>query len=230
MMDGRVGAIRARARARRALETAILSLLVEVRLGLLRAVPRAAHSAPASGDRKGYQIDPANGREALRESLADIDEGADMLMVKPAGPYLDVIARLRDATLAPIAAYQVSGEHAMLERRRRPARSTSARRRARAPDRDPPRRRRPSSSATSRREVAEVARRRMRRARRRAQAARGLYDEACRHIPGGVNSPVRAMRVGRAQLSALHRARAGRLGRGRRRQPLRRPASARGGR
>ncbi|MGZ4480696.1 MAG: porphobilinogen synthase, partial [Gaiellales bacterium] len=75
----------------------------------------AAQSAPKSGDRKGYQMDPANVREALREVQLDLDEGADMVMVKPALPYLDVLRAVRAATLAPLAAYQVSGEYAMLK-------------------------------------------------------------------------------------------------------------------
>ena len=74
----------------------------------------ALDSAPKSGDKKTYQMDPANAREALRELALDEHEGADMVMVKPAGPYLDVIARMRDATTLPIAAYQVSGEYLAL--------------------------------------------------------------------------------------------------------------------
>jgi porphobilinogen synthase len=114
MMDGRVGAIRGALDAEGLSRTAILSYSSKFASAFYGPFREAAQSAPASGDRRGYQLDPANGREALRESLADIDEGADMLMVKPAGPYLDVLARLRDATSMPIAAYQVSGEHAML--------------------------------------------------------------------------------------------------------------------
>ena len=75
----------------------------------------AAGSAPSDGDRRGYQMDPANGREAIREVLLDLDEGADMVMVKPAMPYLDVLSEVRRATRAPIAAYQVSGEYAMIK-------------------------------------------------------------------------------------------------------------------
>jgi porphobilinogen synthase len=75
----------------------------------------AVDSAPASGDRRGYQMDPANGSEAVRESLEDVQEGADILMVKPALPYLDVIRRVKDATAMPLAAYNVSGEYAMLK-------------------------------------------------------------------------------------------------------------------
>ena len=75
----------------------------------------AADSTPAFGDRRGYQMDPANGDEALREVIADVDEGADLVMVKPALPYLDVIRRVREATDVPLAAYNVSGEYAMLK-------------------------------------------------------------------------------------------------------------------
>ena len=74
----------------------------------------AAESTPAFGDRRGYQMDPPNAREALREIQADIDEGADIVMVKPALPYLDVLARARSASMSPLAAYNVSGEYAMV--------------------------------------------------------------------------------------------------------------------
>ena len=75
----------------------------------------AADSAPAFGDRRSYQMDPANVREALREVLLDVEEGADMVMVKPAGPYLDVIRRVREAVNIPVVAYQVSGEYSLLK-------------------------------------------------------------------------------------------------------------------
>lgn len=75
----------------------------------------AADSAPRFGDRRGYQMDPANAREALREVALDVEEGADIVMVKPALPYLDVIRRVRDATNLPVAAYNVSGEYSMLK-------------------------------------------------------------------------------------------------------------------
>jgi porphobilinogen synthase len=114
MMDGRVGAIRAGLDAEGHSGTAILSYSSKFASAFYGPFREAAGSSPKSGDRKGYQLDPANGDEALRESLADVEEGADMLMVKPAGPYLDVLARLADRTLLPIAAYQVGGEYAML--------------------------------------------------------------------------------------------------------------------
>ncbi|MEZ5430826.1 MAG: hypothetical protein R3F31_06515 [Verrucomicrobiales bacterium] len=75
----------------------------------------ALDSAPKAGDKKTYQMDPANAREALREAALDVDEGADMLMVKPAGPYLDIIRRLSETFDLPIAAYQVSGEYLMIK-------------------------------------------------------------------------------------------------------------------
>ena len=75
----------------------------------------AADSTPAFGDRRAYQMDPANADEAVREALLDIEEGADVVMVKPAIPYLDVIRRVKDATRVPVAAYNVSGEYAMLK-------------------------------------------------------------------------------------------------------------------
>jgi porphobilinogen synthase len=115
MMDGRVGAIRNALDDASLVETGLISYSAKYASAFYGPFRGAVDSAPKRGDRKGHQIDPANGREGVRESLADIDEGADMLMVKPAGPYLDVIARLHDATLAPIAAFQVSGEHGMLE-------------------------------------------------------------------------------------------------------------------
>ena len=75
----------------------------------------AADSAPAFGDRRSYQMDPANGTEAVRESLLDVEEGADLLMVKPALPYLDVIRRVKDATQLPLVAYNTGGEYSMLK-------------------------------------------------------------------------------------------------------------------
>jgi porphobilinogen synthase len=114
MMDGRVAAIRAALDADGLTSTAILAYSAKFASSFYGPFREAAHSTPSEGDRRGYQMDPANANEALREVLLDIDEGADMVMVKPAMPYLDVIRRVREATLAPIAAYQVSGEYAML--------------------------------------------------------------------------------------------------------------------
>jgi porphobilinogen synthase len=115
MMDGRVGAIRAALDdAGFAESVAILSYSSKFASAFYGPFRDAAHSTPRRGDRTTYQMDPANAREALRESLLDEAEGADMLMVKPAGPYLDVLARVVEQTDLPVAAYQVSGEHAAL--------------------------------------------------------------------------------------------------------------------
>src|SRR5690349_850064 len=114
MMDGRVAAIRAALDADGHSGTSILAYSAKFASSFYGPFRDAAHSAPAEGDRRGYQMDPANRREAVREVLLDLDEGADMVMVKPAMPYLDVIRQVRDATPAPVAAYQVSGEYAML--------------------------------------------------------------------------------------------------------------------
>ncbi len=114
MMDGRVAAIRAALDDAGHSGTAIFSYSTKFASGFYGPFRDAAHSAPSAGDRKSYQMDPGNGDEAILESLADEAEGADLLMVKPAGPYLDVIAGLASETHLPIGAYQVSGEYAML--------------------------------------------------------------------------------------------------------------------
>jgi porphobilinogen synthase len=115
MMDGRVAAIRtALDEAGFAESAAVMSYSTKFASAFYGPFRDAADSAPQRGDRKSYQMDPANAREALHESLLDEAEGADLLMVKPAGPYLDVIARLAQATTLPVAAYQVSGEHAAI--------------------------------------------------------------------------------------------------------------------
>jgi len=115
MMDGRVGAIRSALDAEGHEETAILSYAVKYASAFYGPFREAAGSAPGFGDRRGYQMDPANAREALREVAQDEGEGADMVMVKPAAVYLDVIAAVRAATALPVAAYHVSGEYAMLK-------------------------------------------------------------------------------------------------------------------
>jgi porphobilinogen synthase len=114
MMDGRVAAIRAALDKSGFSNTPILSYAAKFASGYYGPFREAAESTPQSGDRKGYQMDSANADEALREVMADIDEGADAVMVKPAGPYLDVIARVKEATGYPVAAYQVSGEYSMI--------------------------------------------------------------------------------------------------------------------
>ena len=114
MMDGRVGAIRHGLDDAGHHETAILSYAAKYASAFYGPFRDAADCAPQFGDRSGYQLDRANGREALLELDADASEGADMLMVKPAGPYLDVIAAARARSALPLAAYQVSGEFASL--------------------------------------------------------------------------------------------------------------------
>ena len=120
MMDGRVGAIRAALDAAGHAEVAILSYTAKYASGFYDPFREALDSAPVAApdvpaDKKTYQMDPANAREAVVEARLDEDEGADILMVKPALPYLDVIHRLREATSLPIAAYHVSGEYAMVK-------------------------------------------------------------------------------------------------------------------
>ena len=115
MMDGRVAAIRAALDDAGFSHIPIMSYAVKYASAFYGPFREAAESAPAFGDRKGYQMDPANVREGLREAAADLEEGADILMVKPAMPYLDVVRLLRDSFDTPIAAYQVSGEYAMLQ-------------------------------------------------------------------------------------------------------------------
>jgi porphobilinogen synthase len=110
MMDGRVGAIRAELP-----ETPIVAYSAKYASSFYGPFRDAAGSAPAFGDRRGYQMDPGNLREALRECALDVAEGADMLMVKPALPYLDVIRAVRDRFDLPLAAYNVSGEYAMVK-------------------------------------------------------------------------------------------------------------------
>jgi len=114
MMDGQVAAIRAALDAAGRHETPILAYAAKAASAFYGPFREAADSAPAFGDRRGYQMDPANGREALREMSLDAEEGADMLMVKPALPQLDVVAAARARFDLPIWAYQVSGEYAML--------------------------------------------------------------------------------------------------------------------
>jgi porphobilinogen synthase len=114
MMDGRVRAIRAELDANGFEEVAILSYAAKFASAYYGPFRDAAQSTPRFGDRRGYQMDPPNRREALREMRLDLDEGADILMVKPALPYLDVLADARASFEVPLAAYQVSGEYAMI--------------------------------------------------------------------------------------------------------------------
>ncbi len=115
MMDGRVGRIRGALDGDGYAETLILSYAVKYASAFYGPFRDAAECAPKFGDRASYQMDPGNAREALREARLDVEEGADMLMVKPALPYLDVLAKVRAETTLPLAAYNVSGEYAMLK-------------------------------------------------------------------------------------------------------------------
>ena len=115
MMDGRVAAIRKALDGAGYLNTPILSYAAKFASGFYGPFREAADSAPQFGDRRSYQMDPANVREAMREIELDIEEGADMIMVKPAMPYLDVIAAARERFDLPLAAYQVSGEYSMIK-------------------------------------------------------------------------------------------------------------------
>lgn len=115
MMDGRVAAIRAALDENGYIDVPIMSYSAKFASGYYSPFRDAADSAPSFGDRKTYQMDPANRREALREIADDIDEGADMVMVKPALPYLDILREARDMTDLPLAAYNVSGEFSMVK-------------------------------------------------------------------------------------------------------------------
>jgi porphobilinogen synthase len=115
MMDGRVSAIRSQLDEEGHSETAIVAYSAKYASAFYGPFRDAADSAPEFGDRRGYQMDPANADEAVREARLDLEEGADVVMVKPGLPYLDVIRRVKDATRAPVAAYHVSGEYSMLK-------------------------------------------------------------------------------------------------------------------
>jgi porphobilinogen synthase len=115
MMDGRIGAVRTALDEEGLSDTPIVAYSAKFASAFYGPFREAADSTPAFGDRRAYQMDPANGDEALREALLDVQEGADVVMVKPALPYLDVIRRVKDATRLPVAAYNVSGEYAMIK-------------------------------------------------------------------------------------------------------------------
>ena len=115
MMDGMVASIRAALDETNHTNVAILSYAVKYASGFYGPFRDAADSAPAFGDRNKYQMDPGNAREALREAALDVEQGADMLMVKPAMPYLDILRRVREKHDLPLCAYQVSGEYAMIK-------------------------------------------------------------------------------------------------------------------
>jgi len=115
MMDGRVAAIRKKLDANNFQDLPILSYAAKYCSGFYGPFREAADSAPQFGDRRSYQMDPANAREALKEVALDLEEGADMIMVKPALPYLDIITRVRQEFSVPVAAYNVSGEYSMVK-------------------------------------------------------------------------------------------------------------------
>jgi porphobilinogen synthase len=115
MMDGRVGMIRSALDDEGFTDTPIMSYSAKFASAFYGPFRIAADSAPAFGDRRGYQMDPANGDEAVREARLDVEEGADILIVKPALPYLDLIRRIKDDTSLPVAAYNVSGEYSMFK-------------------------------------------------------------------------------------------------------------------
>jgi len=115
MMDGRIGAVRSALDEEGLTDTPIVAYSAKFASAFYGPFREAADSTPAFGDRRAYQMDPANADEALREALLDVQEGADVVMVKPALPYLDVIRRVKDETSLPVAAYNVSGEYAMIK-------------------------------------------------------------------------------------------------------------------
>ena len=115
MMDGRIGAIRSQLDEEGHSDVAIIAYSAKYASALYGPFRDAAESAPGFGDRRGYQMDPANALEAVREARLDLQEGADVVMVKPATPYLDVVRRVKDETGAPVAAFHVSGEYSMLK-------------------------------------------------------------------------------------------------------------------
>ena len=115
MMDGRVGALRTQLDAEGHKDLPIIAYSAKFASAFYGPFREAAESTPAFGDRRSYQMDPANADEAVREALLDVEEGADVVMVKPALPYLDVIRRVKEATRVPVAAYNVSGEYSMLK-------------------------------------------------------------------------------------------------------------------
>jgi porphobilinogen synthase len=115
MMDGRVGALRSKLDEEGFKDLPIVAYSAKFASAYYGPFREAADSAPSFGDRRGYQMDPGNAEEAVREALLDVEEGADVVMVKPALPYLDVIRRVKEATRVPVAAYNVGGEYAMVK-------------------------------------------------------------------------------------------------------------------
>ena len=192
-MDGRVGVHAQPARRGGALRRRDHRLLREVRLRLLRPVPRGGRCDPAVRRSPRHQMDPANADEAVREALLDVEEGADVVMVKPALPYLDVIRRIKDETGAPVAAYNVSGEFSTLRAAGAERLARRARGRARVADLDPPRRRRhdPHLPREGRRGVARMT------TPRQAAAVEGALAQ------GRVGDPARRRRQADPQPAAV---------------------------
>ena len=141
MMDGRVAAIRAELDNEGFENTPIMAYAAKYASAFYGPFREAADSAPAFGDRRCYQMDPANAREALLEVELDVEEGADIVMVKPALPYLDVVRRVKETTNLPVAAYSVSGEYAMIKAAAQNGWLDERARRPRSPDRHQARRR-----------------------------------------------------------------------------------------
>ena len=220
MMDGRVGAIREALDDRGYETTPILAYSAKYASAFYGPFREAADSAPSFGDRRGYQMDPANVREALREAELDIDEGADAIMIKPALPYLDVIRAVRESFDVPIAAYNVSGEYAMVKAAAQAGLARRAPGGARVADRDQARRRR------SDRQLLDEGSRAM-----------ALTHDALRALPPRARADSRRRQLagardarGRARRAVLRRARRGRVPLRRRRQCAISTGSCRGGR
>ena len=142
MMDGRIGTIRYQLDDEGTRSVPIVAYSAKYASAFYGPFREAAGSTPETGDRRGYQMDPANAEEAVREAQLDLEEGADVVMVKPALPYLDVIRRVKEATGAPVAAYHVSGEYSMLKAAGEKGLARRAGGGDGVADRDPPGRRR----------------------------------------------------------------------------------------
>ena len=208
MMDGRVGAIRAALDERGFDQVAIMAYAAKYCSGFYGPFREAADSAPQFGDRRSHQMDPANADEALREVELDIEEGADIVMVKPAMPYLDIIWRVKERFGYPTAAYQVSGEYSMIkaaarngwiDEERAMMESLTAIRRAGADmiityfAREAARR--PQQVAGGIAKLRTVERTGPHRAVKKPAKSSKLFARAVKVLPGGVNSPVRAFKA-----------------------------------
>ena len=199
-MDGRVGAIRTALDAAGRDDVVIVSYAAKYASAFYGPFREAAGSAPAFGDRRSYQMDPANAREALKEVALDLDEGADIVMVKPALAYLDVIWRVKERFDVPVAAYNVSGEYSMVKAAGRLGWLDESRAAIWRSS--------PASGARARTSSSPTSRRRLRGCWPSAMpmpvttgestvnpVSRALFERAEQVLPGGVNSPVRAYRA-----------------------------------